>query len=329
MERLIFSLGLILIGLALGYILQRLDRKKILTLPLPIASLRKLLQKIGLLFFMPIIFMSAVWIVSFENLRVFWLPVIGIVALLSGGFLALFIARLQNKSRNQATVLFCCGSFSNLGAIGTLVSYWFLGEAGLGLVVLYRMLEEIYYYAFAYPMARFYSGGGMDEGQSLGKRLLAVLKDPFVAAALSAFVIGLSLNLTGIPRPAFFETVIALSVPAGTFVLIVSIGLGMRFSSVDDYLGESLWISMIKFVAVPFIACTMAYLFGMHLIDDGLAFKVVLVLSSMPVAFNALVAASIYDLDLDLANSCWIVTTGALIVILPWLYFLLSSSWLP
>ena len=73
----------------------------------------------------------------------------------------------------------------------------------------------------------------------------------------------------------------------------------------------------------------MAYLFGMHLMDDGLAFKVVLILSSMPVAFNALVAASIYDLDLDLANSCWIVTTGALVIILPWLYYLLSSSWLP
>ena len=156
-----------------------------------------------------------------------------------------------------------------------------------------------------------------------------VLKDPFVAAALSAFVIGLALNLTDIPRPSFFETVIALTVPVGTFVLIVSIGLSMRFSSVGDFVSESLLVSLIKFIAVPFIACTMAYLFDLHLIDDGLAFKVVLVLSSMPVAFNALVAASIYDLDLDLANSCWLVTTGALGVILPWLYFLLQSSLLP
>jgi predicted permease len=47
------------------------------------------------------------------------------------------------------------------------------------------------------------------------------------------------------------------------------------------------------------------------------------------VAFNALVAASIYDLDLDMANSCWLVTTLALIAVLPWLYFLLSSPLLP
>ena len=74
---------------------------------------------------------------------------------------------------------------------------------------------------------------------------------------------------------------------------------------------------------------TLAYLFNLHLLSDGLVFKVVLVLTSMPVAFNALVAASIFDLDLDMANSCWLVTTLGLIIVLPWLYFLLSSSLLP
>jgi len=324
MEKLIFSLGLILSGLALGYVLQFLDRNQILSLPLPIADLRKLLQKIGLLFFMPISFMAAVWIVSFDNLRVVLLPVVGVTALLSGGLIGLLVARLLKKSTQQATVLFCCGSFSNLGAIGTLVCFMFLGEAGLALVALYRMFEEIYYYTIGFPLARFYSGSS-EEKQGLGRRLVDVLKDPFVAAALSAFFIGLLLNLTSIPRPSFFEIVIALSVPIGTFVLIVSIGLGMRFSSVGSYIRESLLISLIKFVAIPLIACSMAYLFGLHLIADGLPFKVVLILSSMPVAFNALVAASIYDLDLDLANSCWLVSTGALVIIMPLLYFLISS----
>lgn len=328
MQKLIFSLVLILSAMTLGYVLQRLDRSNTLRLPIPLAELRKLLQKIGLLFFMPISFMAAVWIVSFENLRVALLPVIGVAALLSGGLLGLLVARILKRSTKQATVLFCCGSFSNLGAIGTLACYMFLGESGLALVALYRMLEEIYYYTIGFPLARFYSGAA-GEKQSLFKRLIEVLKDPFVAAALSAFFIGFLLNLTNIPRPAFFETVIAVSVPLGTFILIVSIGLGMRFSSVHNYWVDSLLVGLIKFIAVPVIASSMAYLLGMHHIGDGLAFKVVLVLSAMPVAFNALVAASIYDLELDLANSCWLVSTCALILILPLLYFLLSSSWLP
>jgi len=52
----------------------------------------------------------------------------------------------------------------------------------------------------------------------------------------------------------------------------------------------------------------------------------VLILSSMPVAFNALIPPSIYDLDLDLANSCWFVTTALLVFVLPAL--LVIIQWL-
>ena len=58
MEKLIFSLGLILSSL-LGYALQILNRREIVTLPLPIAELRKLLEKTGPLLFMPISFPAA------------------------------------------------------------------------------------------------------------------------------------------------------------------------------------------------------------------------------------------------------------------------------
>jgi predicted permease len=327
MDKLLFSLAIILSGLALGYALQLLDREHIFALPLPLADLRKILQKIGLLFFFPVIFLAAVWIVSFENLRVIFLPVIGVAALVSGGLLGFLAARLMKKSAGQATVLFCCGSFSNLGAIGTLVCYMFLGEPALAFVALYRMFEEIYYYAIAFPVARFYSGS-RGAKRTFGKRLLDVLQDPFVAAALSAFFIGFSLNLLDIPRPAVFETITALFVPVGTFILLVSIGLGMRLSSAADYLNESVMLGLIKFAAVPLLACSLAYVSGLHLVAGGLPFKVVLVLSSMPVAFNALVAASIYDLDLDLANSCWLITTMALVFVLPLLYLLLTSPWL-
>jgi len=327
MEKLIFSLGLILSGLALGYVVQSMERRGVLSLPVPIGTLRKILQNIGLLFFMPISFLAAVWIVSFDNIRVAFMPIIGVCALVVGGLFGLGLARLMKKSQKQTGVLFCCGSFTNIGAIGGLVCFVFLGEPGFALIALYKMFEEIVYYTIGFPLARFYSGASNGQ-QTLGKRITGVLKDPFVCAALSAFMIGLLLNLSNTPRPEIFETVTAFSIPAGTFVLIVSIGLGMHFSRVSDYMKESLAICLIKFALVPVIACTLAYFLGLHQVADGLPFKVILVLSSMPVAFNSLVAASIYDLDLDLANSCWLVSTCGLVFVMPWLYFLLSSSWL-
>jgi hypothetical protein len=45
----------------------------------------------------------------------------------------------------------------------------------------------------------------------------------------------------------------------------------------------------------------------------------------MPVAFNALIPPSLYNLDLDLANSCWLVSTSLLIFVLPALYLVIHS----
>lgn len=328
MEKVFLSLGLIISGLSLGYILQNLDRRGIVSLPLPIADLRKLLQKAGLLFFSPISFLGAVWIVSFENVRVILLPVVGLCALIFGGVLGIVLATLMGKSNRDKAVLYSCGSFTNIGSIGSLVCYFFYGEIGFALVALYKMFEEISYYTVGFPLIRFYSGS-TDNSQSLFKRLVGVLTDPFVAAALSAFFIGLFLNLTNIPRPQFFGTITAVFVPAGTFVLLVSIGLGMRFSSISNYVPEVALISAIKFIMVPIFGCSLAYFFGLHKLNDGLIFKVVLILTSMPVAFNALVAASIYDLDLDMANSCWLGTTACLVVVLPLLYIVLFSPLFP
>ena len=42
-------------------------------------------------------------------------------------------------------------------------------------------------------------------------------------------------------------------------------------------------------------------------------------------SINALIPPSIYDLDLDLANSCWFVTTTLLAIVLPALLLVIQS----
>jgi hypothetical protein len=98
----------------------------------------------------------------------------------------------------------------------------------------------------------------------------------------------------------------------------------LKLRRVRDYLKECVSVSIIKFVLVPVFASSLAYLIGFGNIEEGLPLKVVIILSSMPVAFNALIPPSIYDLDLDLANSCWFFTTALLIIVLPLLLILLS-----
>lgn len=324
MEKLLLTFGLISGGLILGYLLQHLSRKGMIFSPQVIPSLRKTLQKIALLVLFPVAFMAVIWVVSLSDARLFILPFIGLTALISGGVFGLIGAKLLKVNRNQTGVLYCCGSFTNIGAIGGLVCYVYLGEPGFALVAMYKMFEEMYYYTVGFPIARFCSQNDSEQ-KNFGKRLLGVIADPFVYTALSAFALGAILNLTGVPRPDFFETLSSISVPLGTLALLVSIGLGMQFSSMSKYIKESALITGTKFLLVPFIACSFAYLAGLGNIMDGLPLKVVCIVSSMPVAFNALVAASIYDMDLDLANSCWLMTTLSLIAVLPWLYFVINN----
>jgi hypothetical protein len=107
-------------------------------------------------------------------------------------------------------------------------------------------------------------------------------------------------------------------------MLLVSVGLALRFGRVANYLWEAAAVSAIKFAAVPVLATTLAWSLGFGSIDGGLPLLVVMILSAMPVAFNALIPPSLYDLDLDLANSCWLVTTALLLIVLPLLLFVVQ-----
>ena len=75
---------------------------------------------------------------------------------------------------------------------------------------------------------------------------------------------------------------------------------------------------------MPGVVTSLALLLGYRYIGGGLLLKVVMILSSMPVAFMALIPPSLYDLDIDLANSCWLFTTTMLVIVLPVLYFVIQ-----
>ena len=324
MSKFLFSFSIIGFGLALGYLVQVLVRNQKIKLPIALEELRKLLQKVALLFFMPITFVGAIWIVNIGNKTIAALPFLGVLALLVGGVLALAAARVLGLPSRQTGALFTCGSFTNIGSIGALICFVFLGEKGFGLVPIYKLFEEAAYYGIGFPIAKYYSGQGRGGGQTF-QHLRGLARDPFIIVALSSIALGGILNASGVARPEFFRAVNSIFIPLGTIILLTSIGLAMRFKSLRNYLQECISVSLIKFVLVPVFISSLACLVGLGEIEDGLPLKVVMILSSMPVAFTALVPPSIYDLDLDLANSCWLFTTALLIFVLPALLYVINS----
>ena len=315
MAKFIYSFGIIIFGLSLGYMTQVLVSHDRIRLPIEIDALRKLLQRIALLFINPIAVVGAIWVVSLKNATLVALPFIGLFALLAGGVIALGVARMFKSSPQKTGALYGCGAFTNIGSIGALVCFVFLGEKGFALVLIYKLFEELSYYAIGFPVAKYYSSSTREE--RIGDHLQTLTRDPFILVALSSIIIGGLLNFSGVERPEFYKTIIAVFVPLMTIMLLTSIGLALKFRRVRDYLRECVALSIIKFIFIPILATSLAYMIGYAKIDDGLPLKVVIILSCMPVAFTALIPPSIYDLDLDLANSCWFFTTALLVIVLP------------
>jgi len=90
------------------------------------------------------------------------------------------------------------------------------------------------------------------------------------------------------------------------------------------YLKEAGVISLIKFIAVPGAVYLLGSVIGLGKVDGGLPLKASVVFASMPVAFTALVPPTIYNLDVDLANTAWFVTTALLLLVVPALWILLG-----
>ena len=319
MGRLLFSISLVVFGIGAGYLIQVLVQKRVFSLP--IDDTRKRLQKAALLFFNPVAILGATWVANIHHIKIAALPFMGLTALFSGGCLAYGAARMLHLNRKQTGAYIVCGGFTNIGSLGALFCFMFLGEQGFALVPFYKLFEEFCYYAIGFPVAKSYSQD-LTETPSFFQRLKNAASDIFVLVAVSSIAIGLLLNLTGIPRPTVYATVNAIFIPLAALLLLISIGMAMRFSSVKTFFAPGLIIALIKFILVPVFIVGLGFILGLDKIDNGLPLKVVLILASMPVGFIAMVPPTIYDLDIDLANACWLTTNTVLLLQVPLLLFL-------
>jgi predicted permease len=325
MFKFLFTFSLIVSGLLIGYGIQALVRRRVFDLPLPFLDrLRRFLVKLVLLFINPITIVGALWTIRMKDGRLMVFPVLEVFAILLGGLLALWASKILKLERRKTGSLFACGFFTNTLSIGGLVCFVFLGEMGFAFVAFYRVFEELMYYGVGFPVARLYSVDTYEK-ETWRDKVKRLGTDIFVLVSLASLLTGGLLNLSGLKRPEVYQTINSILIPLATLVLLVSIGLAMRIRTIQDYLKECMVVSAVKFLIVPVILTLTAYLLGYGEIENGLPLKVVMILSSMPVAFTALVPPSIYDLDIDLANSCWLLSTSLLVVVLPILYIATRS----
>lgn len=320
-ERFLFALAVIFFSMASGILFKKIWDKKGLP-DQPLAVIRKRLQSAAIFFLLPLSAMLSLWGLPKPSKELLFLPCLGLISYIMGGFLALVSAKILKLSKVQTGSYYCCGTFTNIGAVGGLVCLLFLGENSIALVALYRLLEEIYYFGISFPAAaRFSIKKTSDKKQKLSKLQV----HPVLFIIVFALLSGIYLNYAEYHRPLFLGMAASVSMFFSSVFFLFAIGLTLKLSSVGIYWKEGLLMCVIKFFALPAIVTSAAFLFGLGIIENGLPLKTVFILSSMPVAMTALVPPSLFELDIHLANACWIITTSCLIFILPLLMFLLPK----
>jgi len=321
MGRLLLTLFIIFVSLIAGYAFQQWVKSG--RSPFDDDSMKALrlrIQKVAMFGLIPISAMLSLWGLPSPDARLLALPALGLAAWICGGAMALVLSRIMGLDRRQAGSMFCCGTFTNIGAVGSLVSVMMFGEQTIAIAALYRLCEELYYFGIAMPVARWHS---LPLGEKAAFSLRDFRLEPVLKVILLALGLGITLNIAGVPRPALFGPLSSTAMILGTVCFLLSIGMSLRISRMACYARQSAAISLIKFVGCPVIIVALAMLCGLGDIEGGLPLKVVAILSAMPVAMNALIPPSLFDLDLDLANACWVFTTLELIVVLPILAIIL------
>lgn len=319
-ERLVLSLVIIFASLSVGYLVQCLQKAAIWRISdAGFQNSRKTLQKFAIFFLMPGSAMLSLWGLPAPGPGLLVLPFVGTLSYIIGGWLALKAGRLQGMTRSQLGSYYGCGAFTNLGAVGGLVCLILLGENTIALVALYRLLEEIYFFGIAYPIASSYA----DKAEAITFSLRRFKPHPGIAIIIAALSLGILLNLTGVSRPDALSPLASAMMIAGTVFLLVSIGMNLHLSATFRYIKPALVICVIKFLCMPVLITGLAFCLGAAALEGGLAIKTICVLSSMPVAMYALVPPSLFDLDIDLANTCWIISTLGLFLVIPMLIFIL------
>ncbi len=307
----------IIIGTFSGYLFQRIIDKKNWAISKSKKEISVFLQKLGMLWLISITYVGSLWIFKIESItEIISLPFVGAISTIIGGFFAVVVAKYYHYDRIDVGSMFSCGYFANNVTLGGMICFFFLGEEGYALVPIFTFFIRLLYFGVGYPIAHMYGDNSIQQKEALEK-IIEVIKDPFFYIGVGSVLVGISLNLSPLNRPEIYAVINETLIPLTTFILLFSVGLTFKFSRVSQYIKECFLISLIKFIIVPISILIIALLFGYQHISQGLPLKVSLILSAMPVAFNSVIAANIYNLNVDLVNSCWIFTTFAISFFLP------------
>ena len=179
-------------------------------------------------------------------------------------------------------------------------------------MAIYRIFETPFYFLVAWPLAAAIARRGQTGPVPFSALARRALHGANIAPALGIFT-GLALNMAEVARPQVFDGVAEILLRGTVILFGFTVGIGLRRAAPLRHLKPCLTISAIKFLLMPVVGVGLATLLGF----EGRTLQVIAIIASMPVAFMAMVGATLYRLDVELVGSFWVFTTMTMVVVVP------------
>lgn len=281
------------------------------------------LTKVFMVFFSPIVMLNAFWSVRLRESYLLSLPLIlpGIQILtLIPSVIIIRGMHLGNRERGS---FISCAMFSNIGlTLGAFICLLLYGDEGLYIASWYSLLFNPFFYFVGFPLMSMIT---KKERFSFRETLHQFTHNPASIIPVAFMFAGLGLNLAGLTRPLILNLIATRYM---SYILVAgysfAIGLGLSLSGALKYIKHSLWLSFIKFIYNPLITLLLLFLFGFMGMSNSLPRKVVMIESFMPTAIMAVVLTKMFDLNDDLSNAAWFITTFLFIPLLPAIFYIQS-----
>jgi len=304
------------VSLALGYVLRRVGAFRV--------DISRPIMRNVVRYLEPAVLILIMWNLDLSQPgRIIALPLLGLgIALLMfpPGWLG---ARLFGLEGPQRGAFISCAMMSNLGlTMGAFICFLFIhGEDGASLGITWCLYFLPFAVIFMFNLARHYGTGRRPTVLGAAREYVT---NPITRNMNAGLLIGLVLKLLGVPKFPGFAVAHAAGIYCDVATCSFAIGAGLHIGKSLRYLREGLAMCVLKFVLCPAIG--VALFFALRAVTslpifDASLFAVVLIQSSMPVAIFAIVVATLFDLDRDLANACWILSTVASVGVVAVLYF--------
>ena len=254
----------------------------------------------------------SMWVLDFTHLTLLSLPFLGLAVSMASLLPAWWLARRWALSGPRRGSWLLSALFSNVGYLGALIAFALWGEQAYGLCTMYFLFFGTIVYTLGYTI-----GGRYGAASSTVAPLATNSWEWWHWTPMVGTLIGLSLSFGGVARPLVLGPFNRALIPLLTGAYLFTVGTTMRCSRVGAYWREGLWMSAIKLLYAPLIGTTLAWLFGYQHLLNGLVFRVAVLESAMPTAITSLTLPALFRLDQDFANSLWIITTLASMLVIP------------